>query len=306
MKVKKKRVLMLLDDSVELPANLPRGKYSFVRVSSVREALNIIWTDPPDLVVIHDIEEEVDEVLKAVSGIRTGYIPVLLCIDEIGDIDWEKRPVDDFLVLKMGLLDLNLRLDLAFFRVNRIADNNPLTKLPGNTSIIRAIQSAIDSGEGHAVCYLDINNFKAYNDRYGFVRGDDVIVMLSRILCNSVAETAPDGFIGHIGGDDFVFIVQDEVADEVCEKVIADFERLIRLFIDEEDLDKGGFVAKSRSGKIIKFPIPSLSIAVVALKKNKFSHYGEVATTAAQVKSYIKNKLGKGYMRDNREGFVVF
>jgi len=193
------------------------------------------------------------------------------------------------------------RIDLALQRAHRVADNNPLTKLPGNSSILKTIQTMLEGDEPCAVAYVDIDNFKPYNDRYGFSRGDEVIRMVSRILVNVIQEHAgTKGFVGHVGGDDFVFIVPIDQAEDISAEILTNFSALIPLFLDEEDMEAGCFTSKDRLGNIKTFPLTSLSIAVVPCEPGRYSHYGEVASTAAALKKEVKALSGNNYLIDRR------
>ena len=153
-------------------------------------------------------------------------IPVIGLIAEpaIESFDWPKYQLDDFVSFPIKYPELFSRIRLSHQRIQRIFDNNPLTKLPGNTSIQRAIAEAL--GQSMAVCYIDINNFKPYNDTFGFARGDEVLRMVARIMANTVRGTKEGSFVGHIGGDDFVFVVPAQYAEPACQTIIANFNTI--------------------------------------------------------------------------------
>ncbi len=270
-------------------------------------ALETILNDPPDLLVIrkdlpNDMARDVVKALK--ENLRLALLPICLMIREedfSADIDWEEFPVDDLLADTAPVDEIISRLSLALARIHRVADNNPLTMLPGNSSILKTIQALLDQGEERIVGYVDIDNFKPYNDRYGFSRGDEVIRMTARILVNVVQELAGgEGFVGHVGGDDFVFAVPLGKGEEVAKQVVENFNSLIPLFLDEKDVEIGCFLSKDRQGNERRFPLTSLSIALVPCYKGRFKHYGEVASVAAQVKKKVKSMPGSNYYVDQR------
>lgn len=273
----------------------------------VARSLEGLLADPPDILIIQKglhrhMDKEVILALK--NNLQLALLPVILLVSErdlATGLDWTRYPVDDLLSEQASIEEVITRIGLALSRAHRVADNNPLTKLPGNSSILKTIQTMLENSESQAVAYVDIDNFKPYNDRYGFSRGDEVIRMVSRILVNVIQEHAgAEGFIGHIGGDDFVFMVPLEKADTACQEVLTNFSALIPLFLDDEDIEAGAFHSKNRQGDTRSFPLTSLSIAVVRCEPGRYSHYGEVASTAAALKKKVKVLEGSNFLVDKR------
>ncbi|MFP3982670.1 MAG: diguanylate cyclase domain-containing protein [Desulfurivibrionaceae bacterium] len=306
-----KRILIIGDEVAAVPeigVLLEAKRYQPIWKKVSHDAISILLDDPPDLFILEkgfsDSRDEQDLLNTVKSCQQKTNMPLLLIISENElnkEVDWQQYPVDDFLISPPEPHQLLARIELARFRIMRVFDNNPLTKLPGNTSILNAIQSALDSGDSYGVCYIDIDNFKPYNDRYGFAQGDDVILMVAKIAVNAVDELArKNGFIGHIGGDDFVFIVPEVKVKEVCEKIINNFEIVKKMFLFPEDLEKGCYVEKDRQGRETEFGLLSLSIAVVIIEGNRYNHAGEIATVSSQVKHYVKKMEGSNYMIDRR------
>ena len=274
----------------------------------VAKALEAILSDPPDILIIEKgLERNLDrEVISALkNNLQLALMPIILVVSErdiATSLDWDCYTVDDIISNRATVEELLTRIELSIARSHRVADNNPLTKLPGNSSILKSIQNMLDQKKPHAVCYVDIDNFKPYNDKYGFSRGDEVIRMVGRILVNVVQEhCGSEGFVGHVGGDDFVFHVPIEKAEAVCQDVIKNFSALIPLFLDEEDLEAGYFTSTDRQGNVLKFPLTTLSIAVVPCEPCRYSHYGEVASTAAKLKKKVKSLEGSNYFIDRRK-----
>ena len=294
----------------------PEGKlvleakgYQVITCARLQDAVGLILEDPPDLLITEkgfDGGNHDQDLIKAAKGcLQKANIPIILALDSgelLTGLDWDHFPVDDFIIKPVVPEVLLARIQLAQSRMIRVFDNNPLSRLPGNTSILRAIQKTIDSAEPHGVCYIDIDNFKPYNDRYGFSRGDEVLLMVARVTVNVIEELARDGsFIGHVGGDDFVFIVREEYIKPVCDRLIANFERVKNMFLNAEDIKAGCFIGKDRQDKTTTIDLPSLSIAVVTTTGNKYRHYGEVSATASQIKHYAKSLKGSNYVIDRRE-----
>ena len=282
--------------------------HTAVVLKDVTRAIDTVLSDPPDLLVLQrglhmHLDSEVVQALK--NNLQLALLPIILIVSErdiATGIDWSAYPVDDVISSQASIDELITRVDLALARKKRIGDNNPLTQLPGNTSILKNIQNVIDEQIEAAVGYVDIDNFKPFNDRYGFSRGDEVIRMVSRILVNVIRETAgSQGFVGHIGGDDFVFVVPLTGVEDICKEILKNFSALMPLFLDESDIDTGFFLSFDRQGHKMKFPLTTLSIAVVPCIPGRFIHFGEIAATAAGLKKKVKSMPGNNFMIDRRK-----
>ncbi len=230
-------------------------------------------------------------------------IPLILIVDNL-DYNFlllKADVVDDFITTEETVEEFVLRIEYAFKRLERVSDNNPLTGFPGNVSIEKAIERVIKDPRPHAVAYVDLDNFKTYNDLYGFFKGDEMIKNLARILYNTVSEfSKSDYFVGHIGGDDFVFIVPLNKVEKIAKEIIDRFDRTLPYFLKQEDLLRGYYIAKDRRGQVSKIPLPSVSIAIVPVHKGKFIHIGEVASRAAEIKKIVKKLKGSNYFIDRR------
>jgi diguanylate cyclase (GGDEF)-like protein len=268
----------------------------------VDSALGSFYADPPDLLIV-DLSTNTECGIVIVSTLRSdsffSTIPIIGLINTLnGDtIDWERCPLDDFIGLPLNFNELFSRISLAISRLKRIFDNNPLTRLPGNTSIQMAIEAAM--GTRTAVCYIDINNFKPYNDAYGFSHGDEVIRMTARIMFNTVRDSG-GGFCGHIGGDDFVCIVQLDQAESVCQTIIAHFDMIILDLFDDETKRRGYYYGTNRKGEKENIPILSISIGVLPMNMAKIQHAAKVSEVAAELKKLAKDSSHSHYVVDKR------
>ena len=178
---------------------------------------------------------------------------------------------------------------------------NPLTGLPGNVEIQRRVDERIESGGQFCVLYADLDNFKAYNDSYGFNKGDDVILFTRDVLIRGVAESyAEETFLGHQGGDDFVVLCRLEDWESIAARCVELFDGGIADFYSKEDRERGFIESISRNGEKMLYPIGSLSIAAVSNANRTLGNIGEVAKVAAEVKKYVKGIEGSSFAIDRR------
>jgi len=189
-------------------------------------------------------------------------------------------------------------------RTQRDLDVNPSSRLPGANVIEYEIDKRIQTGEKFAVCYADLDNFKAYNDYHGYIYGDKTIRITSHIIRTVVQDLAPDdGFVGHIGGDDFVFIIPPEKIEPVCKNIISTFDRMAPFRYDEADRERGWIDVPNRKGEMERFPILTISIAVIINQKKMFKHPGEMSHMMADLKKYTKTLPGSNYMIERRRKY---
>ncbi len=214
---------------------------------------------------------------------------------------------DDICVTKsgkyFGTVAISSLLDAMTERSLVLAKGaNPLTGLPGNESIQREIDKKLSQNMHFDVCYIDIDNFKPYNDHYGFERGDSVIRALAGIGESTVKSFDPSSFnfVGHIGGDDFIVITRPQISIPVCEKIISRFEAQLVDFHGIEDHGKGSYISKNRKGQEETFALLSLSIGIVSTEINKIESYAQLASIATEVKKAAKMRDGSSIVRDKR------
>ena len=296
-------------DTQETEQLLKADREDFIvhTVESPLQAIDTIYSEPPDLVIVDDSfgaagNDNLCHRIK--SDTVFGHLPIILLLDEAtlsADINWENTPVDDYLQKPLDQGEMQSRISLTFARATRVGDANPLTRLPGNHSIMKEIQGQINSGRPFSIGYVDLDYFKSYNDVYGFFRGDEILKMTARLLTNAIRKLDSSGaFVGHIGGDDFVFIVSPDQLEGVCTEVIGNFDLIIGNFYDEEDRIRGYIQCANRKGENERFPLISISIAVVTNEYRPIKHIGEVSALAAGVKKRVKSIAGSKYLKDLR------
>ena len=193
------------------------------------------------------------------------------------------------------------RLDLMLRRSDRDTEVHPSTRLPGTTSIEADITRRLGTGEQFAVCYADLDFFKEYNDRYSYRDGDRVIRILAKILHDVVKGVCGErGFVGHIGGDDFIYIIPSSAVPEVCGEIVAVFDLLIPHQYSEQDQRAGYYFGKDRRGHLHRVPLMTLSIGVITNSRRHFTTAREVSDLATEMKSYAKTLPGSVYSVDRR------
>ncbi len=285
-----------------LKIRLESKDFHVVTFPMLSTVLGSIYSDPPDIILI-DIVPMENEQLKIIEELKNdsyfSIIPIIGLTRELMDerLDWKMYPLDDFISHPVKFQELISRISLSISRIQRVFDNNPLTRLPGNTSIQMAIEKNL--GKPMAVCHIDVNNFKPYNDTYGFSAGDEVIRMVGRIMSHAV-RIAGNGFAGHIGGDDFVFIVPFEMAENTCKDIINNFNSIIPEMFNPDDKEKGYYIAKDRKGETQKIPLLGISIAIVPTNSPEITHAGKVSELAAELKKIAKKSNHSGYAMDRR------
>lgn len=199
-----------------------------------------------------------------------------------------------------------LRLDVMLRRADRDVHVHPSTRLPGAPEIEAEIGRRLAAGERFAACYADLDHFKEYNDRYSYYEGDRVIRILAKILHDVVRGYCPeDGFVGHIGGDDFIFVVPVRSAPEICQEIVSIFDALVPCQYSEQDRHAGYFFGKDRRGQLHRVPLMTVSIGVVTNERRTFGHPAQVSELATEMKSYAKTLPGSVYVVDRRHDPIV-
>ncbi len=220
----------------------------------------------------------------------------------LGDVVLDEMSPGEFLSASDGL-DREIQEMMLKIKDSqqRYLDASPLTRLPGNLAIEQVLKGKMDKGEKFALCYIDLDDFKAFNDKYGYAKGSDLIKMTGEVLYRAKDKYAEQqDFVGHIGGDDFVLITSPDGAEQVCQAIISEFDRLIPEYYAEEDRANGFIEGIDRYGVKRRFSIMSISIAVVSDVKRSFRSPIEIAKVATEIKDYVKSLPGSNYLIDRR------
>jgi GGDEF domain-containing protein len=242
--------------------------------------------------------------LKANLLVR--HLPIVVVTQRAGVSDRVaamKGGADDCLVEPYEEAELFARIDRAIVRSQGWLDANPLTRLPGNAAIKGEIAARLARGEVFAVIFADLDNFKAFNDRYGFDRGDAALRVLGNIVLDALCQ-AGNGysrdFAGHIGGDDFVVITTADRAEPLAERICDLVARRLPLLCDEEDRRAGYITGVDRQGRSQRFPLVTVSLAIVTNEERPFLHHSEFSQIGTEIKCYLKQHSGNRYLRNRR------
>lgn len=307
----KKKILVI--DDTELTVNLIKeiltdAGYDVIVANDGVKGLQMVREEKPDLVILDVVMPGLDgfEVCKILREDESNNLmPILMLTSQDNEDDkltGLELGVDDYIIKPFNHRELTSRVRNTLKRIDRNRWANPLTGLQGNIEIHAEINKRIAKNEMFAVVYLDLDNFKAYNDVYGFTSGDRAIKLTADIILSNVHMVSNAGdFIGHIGGDDFVVITVPERIDELCEGIIQDFDEKIRDLYSDEDRSRGYIATVNRLGQVMEFPIMTISIAVVTNETRTLYSPVQIAEIAAQVKKKAKMMQGSVYVKDRRK-----
>lgn len=296
-----------------IATRLKTRRYEVSETDDSEEALRLLERTPFDLVLVSTDMERIGGKLL-IEKIRQmpayGPVPVILMTDEdkIAELVLsQERGFDDFLIKPFNPLVLQLRVSMNISRARHRVEANALTHLPGNPSIEREIRKRIEAKQKFSVLYIDINHFKSFNDRCGFDKGDDVLRQMAAMLIQTAQFLGEeDIFVGHIGGDDFIIVMPCEKEEPYARRLIAEFDRIMPTYYNENDRKRGFIRMTNRQGKRENFPLMSCSIAACNNLYREYKSVGEIAQDAAEVKAFLKSQPGGSshYLRDRRSSPV--
>jgi len=213
---------------------------------------------------------------------------------------------DEVLTERTPVEECRVRMDVLLRRSDRDVYVHPSTRLPGTIDIEAEITRRLHQDTPFAVCYADLDHFKEFNDRYSYYDGDRVIRILAKILHDVVKGIcAEQGFVGHIGGDDFIFIVPASAVNDTCAEIVFIFDSLVPYQYSEQDRRAGYFFGKDRRGQLHRVPLMTVSIGVVSNERRQFATAAQVSELATEMKSYAKTLTGSVYTIDRRQDAPV-
>ena len=298
----------IIDDdesSIMIFRELFRDDEEYKLISVRTEQIDIALKNIPSLIVINEDAVNIDviQICRKIRRDEDNKITPVIVVSSNGSREHRmkilnesieyfiKKPVDE------GYLYYTVKNLTRLLTINRRM--SPLTGLPGNVQINSELKKHLMKNDEFSVLYLDLDNFKAYNDVYGFLKGDQIIEYTANIIVSAVHNYG-NGFVGHIGGDDFIAIVPCRDVEKLCQAIIYNFDNGSKKFYNDKDKEDGYIEVANRKGIIEKFPLISISIAVVVADQGRFANILEIGDTAAQVKHAVKAVMGSSYAIDRR------
>jgi diguanylate cyclase (GGDEF)-like protein len=258
-------------------------------------------------VVVFDSRSRGDEVREALRRLKsdsyTGVVPsVVVAGAEQDSFETGFGSGGDEVIQADGdAVETIIRLNAMLRRSDRDLFVHPSTRLPGAVEIELEMTRRLERDLRFAACYADLDHFKEFNDRYSYYDGDRVIRILAKILHDVVKGIChEEGFVGHIGGDDFIFIIPTAAVNESCSEIVAVFDALIPYQYSDQDRRAGYFFGKDRRGQLHRVPLMTVSIGVVTNERRHFTHAAQVSALATEMKSYAKTLPGSVFSIDRR------
>jgi len=304
--------IYVIDNQNELKESLNKmfeheKVYKFKKVDTKR--IDIALKNIPSLIIINEdtLDEDIIEICKRIRANEDNSITPIIVISSNREkqhrIEILKECIEHYIKSPIDeeYLYYTVKNLIRLLYINRRV--SPLTGLPGNVQIQAEMKKRLLNKDEFVMLYLDLDNFKAYNDVYGFLNGDEIIKFTARTIVRNVEGlTNGDGFVGHIGGDDFVAIVSIEDNYEyICQNIIAEFDKEILKYFNDVDIERGYIEVLNRKGIAEDFPLTSISIGVVVADKKRFANTLEIGEVGAQVKHLAKTMMGSSYVIDRRE-----
>ena len=298
------RVLLADDDAdirLFLEVTLQYAGFEVTSTTTGQEALDAARTGHHDLVLLDVMMPEMDG-LTATKALRadprTSDLPIILVTaralggDKVSGLD---QGADDYVTKPFDPDELVARIRAALRRSAAMRQVSPLTGLPGNTRIEAELERRIVADDEFALLYCDLNRFKAYNDTYGFLEGDKVLRTFAEVLTDTVGQVTPtDGFVGHVGGDDFVVITGFDEPETLAQAICTAFDAIVPSFYDEWARERGWIEVEDRRGELSRVSFVSVDIGIAPAGVGEFAHPGEVVARATEMKHVAKLRASWG------------
>lgn len=287
---------------------LPKHKFEVYQAADGNEAWDTVRNLRPDLVLLDIMMPGLDglEICRLMrDNPQTSNIPIIMLTAKAqlkDKLEGIGSGADDYITKPFDPLELQARIEMHLRRYLRESDMSPITELPGNKAIDHALEERIRSGQKFAFLYVDLDDFKAYNDFYGFNAGSEVIRMTGQLLRQAMLDKGGDGdFLGHVGGDDFIVMTGVDDAEEIAREIISLFDDRIPDYYQPEDIEKGYIVSVDRRGYVMKFPVMTVSISIVHNEYRQLTDAAQIGRIAAELKKYAKDLEGSVYVFDRRK-----
>lgn len=304
--------ILVVDDEILLREMLKDiftiAGYNVITAENGKEGLEKIEKYFPDFVILDgsmpvmDGFETLEQIRKNPKFINLPVMMFTALSGETEQIKGLSLGADDYITKPFKTPILLTKVKNILDRKKKSMDVNPLTSLPGNLSIQENIEKRIANRTHFSLLYIDLNNFKSFNDKYGFYTGDKVIKFTADILQNIVRKYGMlSDFIGHIGGDDFVIITEGGNSVILAENIISEFDNGVTQFYSEEDRKNGFIISTDRNDKIQKFPVMTISISIIATNVAHLTHFAEISKRASELKKLAKKNNKSSYVFERRK-----
>ena len=295
------------DSSIVIFRELFRNDPEYKFISVKTEQIDIALKNIPSLIVINEdaIDRDVVELCRKIRKDEDNTITPVIVVSSKSEKEHRVRILQESIEYFIKKPADEQYLYYTVKNLNRLLSSNrrvsPLTGLPGNVQIHAELKKRILTQEPFCVLYVDLDNFKAYNDVYGFLKGDEIIEFTAETIVKMVhSDELENTFVGHIGGDDFVAIVPGTNCEKLCQNIISYFDKNVERYFTEADIEKGYIEVANRKGIIEQFPLTSVSIGVVVSDVGRFHNILEIGEIGAQVKHAAKSVMGSSYAVDRR------
>jgi len=303
--------ILVVDDDPDIArfveVNLRSAGYDVAVAADGEEALDRASEVRPDLVLLDVMMPRIDgfevaqRLRKNPQTANTSIIMLTAKALSADKVTGLQSGADDYIIKPFDPIELLARVKGTLRRAKEMRNLSPLTGLPGNIRIQEEIERQVREGRPFAVLYCDLDHFKSYNDQKGFVRGDRLIQATARIIQDAIVELDPvEGFVGHVGGDDFVAVVSPEVAERVAQRICESFGEVLKEFYEAKDLQRGFIRMEDRKGVMQDVPIAAISVGIASTARRAFEHYGEAVAVATEMKQFAKRDPGSSYAIDRR------
>jgi len=286
---------------------LANAGYRVLTAGDGAEALEKIKNSRPDLVLLDltlPVKDGFEVCYEIRQNVETRDLPVILLLSKGQDPEQVKAMglrVDDFLVKPFTPRDVLAKVNTLMARARYLKEANPLTGWPGKQLIYNRVAQLLEEKRKFDFLFIDLDNFRIYNQVYGFAKGNEVIKFVARIIRDAVAELAEiDYYLGHGGGDDFFILLPPQTGEKIGRTIVERFEAGIRDMYTPEDRERGGVVVLTRQGINKQWPIMTISVALVSNEYREFQDPLEIDTVGQELLRYAKSMPGSNYVWDRR------
>ena len=303
-------LILVADDDEDIvrfvEVNLRLEGFEVVTAADGELALQTALEAVPDLILLDVMMPRMDgfEVCERLRrDLRTKHISVImltaksLSADKVVGLT---AGADDYIIKPFDPMELVARVKSALRRSREMRVLNPLTQLPGNVAVTEQLGARVDSGESFSLLHIDLDNFKAFNDNYGFLRGDEAITVLASCASEALSSRAESGFLGHIGGDDFVILVDPTAAEAVAKDLCDRWDTAVVELYDAAASERGYIEVADRRNQVHRFPIMTLSVGIATNDHRRIESHWEATEIATEMKAFAKREPSSSYAVDRR------